>query len=151
MPDRRRHRRPHPEDALAFAAEAAPALAAATSELSWLYTHGYAKASSVKIVGDRYSLTERQRIAVMRSACSDQDRSSRLRRQVAITALRGETVRIDGYNLLTTVEAALAVPDATDRYLAGVRVTPEGLVHFVTNALPLNSAWSTGFSSGFGG
>lgn len=108
MPDRRRHRGPHPEDALAFAAEAAPALAAATSELSWLYTHGYAKASSVKIVGDRYSLTERQRIAVMRSACSDQDRSSRLRRQVAITALRGETVRIDGYNLLTTVEAALA-------------------------------------------
>ena len=42
------------------------------ADFSWLLTRGYAEKGALKLVGDRFSLTERQRLAVMRSACSDQ-------------------------------------------------------------------------------
>jgi hypothetical protein len=62
----------------------------------------------LKLVGDRFSLTQRQRLAVMRAACSDQQRQSRRERQVPVEALSGRALAIDGYNLLITTEAALS-------------------------------------------
>jgi hypothetical protein len=58
-------------------------------------------------VGDRWSLVARQRTAVDRCACSDAHRRRRQDRQVATAALRGQPLWLDGYNLLTTIEAAL--------------------------------------------
>ena len=80
----------------------------AVADLCWLYSRGYAQASSVKLVGDRHGLTDRQRAAVMRCACSDEAMASRLGRRVAIGDLAGAALQVDGYNVLTTVEAALA-------------------------------------------
>ena len=50
----------------------------------------------------------RQRIAVARCAASDQDAARRRGRQAEAAALRGRPLWLDGYNVLTTVEAALA-------------------------------------------
>ena len=108
MPDARRHRGPHPEDAELFAPAVWPALRAALADLSWLLSRGYAEPSALKLVGDRFQLTERQRIAVMRSACSDQALQHRRQKQVPAEELAGERLDIDGFNVLTTVEAALA-------------------------------------------
>ena len=108
MPDRRSHRGPHPEDARLFAPPAWPALGRATADLSWLLSRGYAAPSAVKLVGDRYDLTARQRIAIQRCACSDADRSGRLKREVSAEAVAVRPLLLDGYNVLTTVEAALA-------------------------------------------
>ena len=77
VPDSRGHRGADPRDAEAFGLASRPALRAAVSDLSWLLGHGYAPASSLKLVGDRWNLTERQRMAVRRSACSDDDRTRR--------------------------------------------------------------------------
>lgn len=107
MPDKRLHRGPHPEDAGLFVPEARPRLRSATSDLSWLLSHGYSMVSALKLVGDRYQLEERQRLAVMRSACSDSARQRRLSHQVHPVKLAGQLLLIDGYNLLTSVEAAL--------------------------------------------
>ncbi len=85
-----------------------PALRAGTAELSWLLSHGYAIASSLKLVGDRHNLTERQRTAIMRSACSDEARSSRLSRKIDPASIGSRPICIDGYNVLTTIETALA-------------------------------------------
>ena len=82
MPDRRAHRGPHPEDARLFAAEVHPALRRATGDLCWLLSRGYARESSLKLVGDRYGLLARQRIAVARCACSDEAAADRQSRQV---------------------------------------------------------------------
>jgi len=60
------------------------------------------------LVGDRFSLTERQRLAVMRNACSDQQLSSRKHREVEIAALADKPIAIDGYNILITIEAAIS-------------------------------------------
>ena len=107
MPDRRSHRGAHPEDAKLFAPDAWPALRSAVADLSWLFTRGYAQPSALKVVGDRSDLTERQRVAVMRCACSDQARAARAAKRVDAETVRGAALLVDGYNVLTTVEAAL--------------------------------------------
>lgn len=108
MPDHRRHRGPHPEDHALFAAEAVPRLQVATHDLSWLLSRGYASASSLKLVGDRYELVTRQRLAVARCACSDSDLERRQVRQVSSADVHDQPLWIDGYNLLTSIEAALS-------------------------------------------
>lgn len=108
MPDRRTHRGPHPSDATLFAPARLPALREALADFSLLLSKGYADKSALKLVGDRFALTQRQRLAVMRSACSDQQRQLRLSRRVEIDELGGRTLAIDGYNLLITIEAALS-------------------------------------------
>jgi hypothetical protein len=108
VPDKRHHRGPHPDDAVLFAPEMLPLLQSAVSDLSWLLSRGYASVSTIKIVGDRYALRERQRVAVARSACSDEARERRKRSQVELTQVAGRCLFIDGYNVLTTIEAALA-------------------------------------------
>ena len=72
VPDQRKHRGPHPEDGPLFAPANWPDLRCAVSHLSWLLTRAYAWESALKLVGDRFRLNARQRLAVQRSACSDQ-------------------------------------------------------------------------------
>lgn len=107
MPDTRSHRGPDPRDARAFAPDAWPALRASTADLSWLLGRGYSSTAALKLVGDRWSLTERQRMAVLRSACPDDALAGRLCRRVEPEELAGAPVAIDGFNVLTTLEAAL--------------------------------------------
>jgi hypothetical protein len=107
VPDSRSHRGPDPHDAHAFDAGALPALREAVADLSWLLDRGYTHVASLKLVGDRWSLTERQRRAIVRSACPDAALAARLCRQVEPEELAGQPVALDGFNVLTTLEAAL--------------------------------------------
>jgi len=108
MPDRRTHRGPHPRDVKLFAPAAISNLRAALADFSLLLTKGYAEKSSLKLVGDKLSLIERQRLAIMRSACSDRQLASRRNREIKITELAGQPIVIDGYNVLITIEAAMS-------------------------------------------
>ncbi len=107
-------------------------------DLSWLLSHGYAPVSALKLVGDRWGLTERQRQAVRRSACSDEARTRRFAHRVAPDTIRGSDLLIDGFNVLTTIEAALggavvfACRDSTYRDIAGVH----GTYRHVVETLP---------------
>src|SRR5439155_3832987 len=101
LPDKRSHRGAGPEDHILFTPENQPILRHAVADLSWLMSRGYASPSAVKIVGDRYELTERQRSAVRRCACDDAALSARTSRRVAHGSLAGKTLLIDGYNVLT--------------------------------------------------
>ena len=108
MSNQQKHRGPHPSDQKLFAAEALPALQSAVADLSWLLTRGYTDKSSLKLVGDRYALTARQRQAVARCTCGNAERERRLAHQVGPDSLRGNMIMIDGFNLLTTLETALS-------------------------------------------
>jgi hypothetical protein len=129
VPDARKHRGADPRDARDFAEDRWPALREAVSDLSWLLGRGYAEVSSRKLVGDRYALTERQRKAVLRCACSDDALARRAARRRAPADLRGRPLLVDGFNVLTTVEAALggavvvAGRDGSYRDIAGVHGT----------------------------
>jgi len=138
MPDKRTHRGPHPADGKLFAEDAISSLLEAITDYSLLLTKGYAEKSALKLVGDKFSLTERQRLAVMRSACSDEQLVSRNKRCIAPENLRNESVAIDGYNLLITIEAAMSVGvilkgrDGCFRDLASVH----GTYRKVTETIP---------------
>ena len=108
MPDKRSHRGPHPDDVKLFAPETISGLHSALEDFSLLLTKGYADKSALKLVGDKFSLTQRQRLAVMRSACSDQQLASRNQRRIELKDIAGKSIAIDGYNLLITIEAAMS-------------------------------------------
>jgi len=108
MPDKRSHRGPHPADEKLFAPEAISDLRSALADFSLLLTKGYADKSALKLVGDKFSLTERQRLAVMRSACSDQQLANRIQKRIEVKNLAGGSIAVDGYNVLITVEAAMS-------------------------------------------
>ena len=108
MPDKRSHRGPHPADEKLFAPEAISDLRPALADYSLLLTKGYAEKSALKLVGDKFSLTQRQRLAIMRSACSDQQLASRSERRIEVSDIAGQTIAMDGYNVLITVEAAMS-------------------------------------------
>ena len=97
----------HPADDEQFAPEQVPTLRAAVHDLAWLRTRGYGDSSSRKMVGDRYRLKRRQRNAVARSACSDEERAHRLVRRRAPTGLAGQWLDVDGFNVLISVEGML--------------------------------------------
>ncbi|MDR3619564.1 MAG: DUF434 domain-containing protein [Paludisphaera borealis] len=107
MPDTRTHRGPGPRDREWFGVEERPGLATAVADLSWLLSRGYAEASSLKLVGDRWRLVDRQRTAVRRSSCSDEALARRRAKRVDLGAMRGRPLRIDGFNLVLTLESAL--------------------------------------------
>ena len=107
-PDRRRHRGAHPEDARLFEEARHAALRVATAELSWLLSRGYQARSSLKLVGDRHGLRERQRLAVARAACPDESCARRRASRVGEGEVAGEALVVDGFNLVITLEAALS-------------------------------------------
>jgi hypothetical protein len=107
-PDRRRHRGQHPEDKVLFHPDKILPLKTATSELSWLLSHNYSMAASVKIVGDHHRLNIRQRNAISRAACSDKSKKERPNRCISISDLKNAALIIDGFNLIIFIEAALS-------------------------------------------
>ena len=107
-PDTRRHRGPHPADAELFGAGELPKLRRAVAELCWLLSRGYKMTSALKLVGDRHGLRERQRLAVSRCTCSDENRQRRIDHRIAVDQLKDQQLIVDGFNLIITIEAALS-------------------------------------------
>jgi len=107
-PDIRKHRGAHPEDRKLFGEDQLLTLRTAVGELSWLLTREYSIKSALKLVGDRYLLTDRQRLAVSRAACSDQSKERRVATNLPVEAVAGEEVIVDAFNLIITIEAALS-------------------------------------------
>lgn len=107
-PDVRQHRGRHPADEKLFNDAQLQRLRTAVAELSWLLSHDYAGKAALKLVGDRHSLTERQRLAVSRAACSDASLAVRNSSLQSIESIKAEDLIIDGFNLIITVEAALS-------------------------------------------
>lgn len=73
-----------------------------------LLDRGYGERSSLKLVGDRHRLTGRQRLAVLRLACPDRAAAARRKKELPLRELAGRALHVDGYNVLITVETALA-------------------------------------------
>ena len=109
MPDKRKHRGPNPLDSRLFNSKTIPSLKCAVSDYSLLLTMGYADKSALKLVGDHYALTLRQRLALMRVSCTDTQITTRLSNEVKAMDLNNQPILIDGYNILITIEAALSL------------------------------------------
>ena len=108
MPDRRTHRGAHPEDARLFAPAHHPTFRRAMEEYAYLLSREYAEPPARGIVGNHHNLTQRQRMAMRRSCCSDQSLAHRRRTSVSLDRCKPGPIGIDGYNLLITIESALS-------------------------------------------
>ncbi len=99
----------------------------AQEELSFLLGRNYPASSVIKLIGDRYQLTQRQRIALVRSTCSPQSLVLRQAKCLPISSIAEGAVYIDGFNLIITLEVALSKgiilkgQDGCIRDLAGLR------------------------------
>ena len=97
-----------PEDESNFSAEAVEKMKTASRHISWLLDEGYDLKQATVFVGNHFLLSERQRLAIMRSVASRQQILERKRKQVSIEALTGKEVWIDGFNIIITLEVLLS-------------------------------------------
>jgi len=118
-----------PEDERNFSPEALKVMRTASRHIRYLINEGYDLKSASTFVGNHYLLSERQRLAIMRSVAADGQAAARKSRQVQPEALAGKEVWIDGFNTIITLEVILSdsiffsCMDGTLRDLAALRGT----------------------------
>ena len=118
-----------PEDERNFAPEAIRTMQKASCHVRYLINEGYDLKQASTFVGNHFLLSERQRLAIMRSLATDEQLANRKDRRVQITDLDGKEVWIDGFNTIITLEVMLSegilfeCMDGTIRDLAALRGT----------------------------
>ena len=118
-----------PEDRRNFSKSALPVLQAASSDVCHLLNRGYGLSPTLTFVANHYQLSVRQRLAIMRSVCSTKQREQRAQKSIDPAVLKSQTVWIDGFNQIITLEVMLCgspVFDCMDgavRDLAALRGT----------------------------
>lgn len=98
-----RHRGPAPEDRLFDDPKRLERLRQAVEDLSWLLGRGYSSKAASELVGNRYQLTARERLAMAHAVWNVQGRKAPLFAE----ELAGRELCIDGFNLLIMLESAL--------------------------------------------
>lgn len=150
MPDTRAHRGPHPKDRVWFAPEQLDSLREAHRDYAWLLSRDYSAEAALKLVGDRFQLTARQRMALARSACSESAAARRRAKRIELSNLKGRAVAVDGFNCLITLEAALSggivlcAHDGSRRDLSSVHGTYRHVEETDAAATALTNALETG-------
>ncbi|MCR5789462.1 MAG: DUF434 domain-containing protein [Lachnospiraceae bacterium] len=118
-----------PEDDSNFSSEAVEILRKASRHVTYLINEGYNLKRAVTFVGDRYLLSKRQRLALMRSVATEEQLKKRRYKLVPARDLSGREVWIDGFNMIITLEVILnqspvfLCMDGTIRDLAALRGT----------------------------
>lgn len=114
------------EDTYQFNGEEKTKLEKAAYELYFLLNQGYHIKQATTFIGNHYMFSERQRLALVRTISSNKDCNSRFSKQITKFG-DVDTVHIDGFNTIITLEVALSgspifkALDGTIRDLAGLR------------------------------
>ena len=118
-----------PEDERNFSQSAIKLLRKASSHVEYLINEGYELRQAVTFVGNHFLLSERQRLAVMRSVATREQLDDRENKRVPVTELAGKDIWIDGFNTIITLEVLesdsilFECMDGTIRDLAALRGT----------------------------
>ena len=118
-----------PEDERNFSPDAVERMRIASRHIQYLINEGYDLKQVTVFVGNHFLLSERQRLAIMRSVAKDQDLAERKSKQLSLLELKGKEVWIDGFNTVITLEVLLSdsllftCMDGTIRDLAALRGT----------------------------
>ena len=118
-----------PEDERNFSPESIEKMRIASRHICYLLDEGYDLKQATVFVGNHFLLSERQRLAIMRSVASRQQLFGRKRKEILIEELALQEVWIDGFNTIITLEVLLCdsllfeCMDGTIRDLAALRGT----------------------------
>ena len=116
-----------PTDSEDFSTESINILHTAGEDVYFLLNRDYPLKNAVTFVGNRYQLSERQRTALARIISPEKSIISRKEKELSEKELSGQTVYIDGFNIIITLETAFSgsvlfrCMDGTIRDLAGLR------------------------------
>ena len=114
-----------PEDAKNFSASALETMRTASRHINYLINQGYDLKSTSTFVGNHFLLSERQRLAIVRSLAAKEQLETRKRKEKEA----GAEFWIDGFNMIITLEVLLCdsilfgCMDETIRDLAALRGT----------------------------
>lgn len=117
------------DDTKWFSPEEMNKLLKAQEEILWLMDKGYKLDSIINFVGGHYQLSSRQRTALQRGTSSTLQCINRSKKLLTLDKMKDESIYIDGFNLIITLEVALSngtliyANDNTIRDLAGLRGT----------------------------
>ncbi|HCJ40385.1 DUF434 domain-containing protein [uncultured Ruminococcus sp.] len=118
-----------PTDERDFSDKAQTVLRKAAEEVGYLLDRGYPVKSVTTFVGNHYLLSERQRLALARVVSPQENIAERKAKEVGADELSGETLYIDGFNTVISLEIAYSQSmlfrcmDGTVRDLAGLHGT----------------------------
>jgi hypothetical protein len=118
-----------PEDDRNFLPEALKTLQTASRHILYLINEGYDIKQASTFVGNHFLISERQRLAIVRSLATDTQLQNRQKKQLSIKDISGTKVWIDGFNTIITLEIFLSDSilltgmDGTIRDLASLRGT----------------------------
>jgi hypothetical protein len=118
-----------PEDEKNFSLEAIEKLRTAARHVCWLINEGYDLKKASTFVGNHFLLSERQRMAIVRSIASKEQLAVRFDKEVPINEVADQEVWVDGFNAIITLEVLLAdsllfeCMDGSIRDLASLRGT----------------------------
>lgn len=118
-----------PEDDRNFSSEALRTLRVASRHVCYLINEGYELKSASTFVGNHFLLSERQRLALVRSVATKEQVQDRLAKKISMADLKGQVVWIDGFNEIITLEVMLSRSllfrgmDSSIRDLAALRGT----------------------------
>ena len=114
-----------PEDERNFSAPALETMRTASRHINYLINEGYDLKSASTFVGNHFLLSERQRLAIVRSLATKEQLETRSRKEKET----GAEVWVDGFNMMITLEVLccdsilLTCLDGTIRDLAALRGT----------------------------
>ena len=130
MADSRAARRGYvPDDERNFSLESIEKLRVASRHVLYLINEGYDLKQATTFVGNHFLLSERQRLAVMRSLATAEQLAMRKAKLLTAAEAAGRDVWIDGFNTVITLEVLkcdsilFSCMDGTVRDLASLRGT----------------------------
>ena len=130
MTDRTNARRGYvPDDERNFSPESIEVMRTASRHVDYLINEGYDLKQATTFVGNHFLLSDRQRLAIMRSLATKEQLNNRELKRLEISKLCGQNVWIDGFNMVITLEVLLSdsilfeCMDGTIRDLAALRGT----------------------------
>lgn len=103
-----RSRGQHPNDHKLFSEKSIELFREAVLDFSFLLTREYGATSVLELVGNRYKLNKRQRMALSRMCASSSELESRADKILSKDHVKGKRVELDGFNLLILLESALS-------------------------------------------
>lgn len=118
-----------PKDDRYFSPKAQETLRTASKDICYLINNGYGLKQAATFVGDHFQLSERQRVALMRTVATEDQLAIRHDKEVPIEQIGGCDVWIDGFNTIITLEVMLSdstlisCMDGAIRDLASLRGT----------------------------
>ena len=118
-----------PEDDRNFSPDSIKTMRVASRHIAYLINEGYDLKQASTFVGNHFLLSERQRLAIMRSLATFEQLAVRRQKLLPLSELSGCEVRIDGFNTVISLEVLLSRSilfsgmDGTVRDLAALRGT----------------------------